>query len=149
MKIGLVVPGGVDPSGRERVVPALLWLIERLARRHDLQVFAVDYLPAPRSYDLLGARVHDLGRVTGPIGLRRFRIARRLTAALRAHGPFDVLHAYLGIPAGLATVYAAHRLHLPAVVTLIGGELTAIDDIAYGSQRRWIDRRAIRAILRG
>jgi hypothetical protein len=33
MKVVVVVPGGFDRSGRERVIPALLWLVERLARR--------------------------------------------------------------------------------------------------------------------
>jgi hypothetical protein len=28
VKIALVVPGGVDRSGSERVIPCLLWLIE-------------------------------------------------------------------------------------------------------------------------
>jgi hypothetical protein len=36
MRIALVVPGGVDRSARERVIPALLWLIERLARRESM-----------------------------------------------------------------------------------------------------------------
>ncbi len=148
MTIGLIVPGGVDPSGRDRVVPVLLWLVERLARRHDVRVFVLDYLPEPRTYPLAGAMVHDLGRVTGPIGLRRFRIARRLAAALAAHGPFDVLHAYWGMPAGVVMTSVARRLGVPSIVTLTGGELIAIDDIGYGSQRRWIDRRAIRGMMR-
>jgi glycosyltransferase involved in cell wall biosynthesis len=148
MTIGLVVPGGVDPSGRERVVPVLLWLIERLARRHDVHVFVVDYFARPCTYRLAGATVHDLGRVTSAIGLRRFAIARRLERALREHGPFDVLHAYWGVPAGIATARVARRLGVPAVVTLTGGELVALDDIAYGSQRRWIDRRAIDRTIR-
>ncbi|HMF95060.1 MAG TPA: hypothetical protein VKE96_12230, partial [Vicinamibacterales bacterium] len=62
MRIALVVTGGVDQSARERVVPALLWLVERLARRHDVHVFALHYHRSPRSYALLGATVHDLGR---------------------------------------------------------------------------------------
>src|SRR5215831_13973379 len=129
MKIGLVVPGGVDPSGRDRVVPVLLWLIERHARRHDVHVFVLDYFSEPCTYQLAGATVHDLGRVTGPIGLRRFRIARRLAAALITHGPFDILHAYWGMPAGVVTTDVARRLGVPAIVTLTGGELVAIDDI--------------------
>src|SRR4051794_26405416 len=103
MKIALVVPGGVDRSGRERVVPILLWLIERLARSHDVHVFVLDYYASPCSYPLLGAQIHDLGRVTGPPGFRRVRIAGRLARALAAHGPFDVLHAYWGMPAGIVS----------------------------------------------
>src|SRR5216110_677434 len=82
MRIGLVVTGGVDRSGRERVVPSLLWLIERLARRHDVHVFALHHYRDPCTYPLLGATVHDVGRVDGPIGLRRFRLRARLAAAI-------------------------------------------------------------------
>ena len=65
MRIALVVAGGVDRSGRERVTPALLWLIERLARRHEVVVYALRYLERACSYPLLGATVHDLGRPRG------------------------------------------------------------------------------------
>jgi len=40
------------------------------------------------------------------------------------------------------------RLGTPVVVTLDNGELVAIDDIGYGLQRRWIDRRAIARSIR-
>jgi glycosyltransferase involved in cell wall biosynthesis len=145
MKIGLVIPGGVDRSGRDRVVPMFLWLIERLARRHDLHVLVLDYYEEPCTYPLLGATVHDLGRVRGLAGTRRYLIARRLARALRACGPFDVLHAYWGLPA-IAAVRAAPR-ELPIVVTLDSGELVRLDDIGYGLQRRAIDRRALAGAL--
>lgn len=143
-----MVPGGVDRSGRERVVPILLWLIERLARRHAVHVFVLDYYPEPCTYDLLGAVVHDLGRVAGPRGFRRIRIARRLEQALRRHGPFDLIHAYLGMPAGAAAVPVARRLGIPVVVTLASGELVGLGDIRYGLQRRVIDRIAVARIFR-
>jgi glycosyltransferase involved in cell wall biosynthesis len=143
MRIGLVVTGGVDRSGRERVVPTLLWLVERLARRHEVHVFALHHYPEPCTYPLLGAMVHDVGRVEAPPGLRRFRLRSRLVSALRAHAPFDVLHAYGGMPAGLVTAQAGRRAGVPVVVTFDTGEFVACDDIQYGLQRRWIDRRAI------
>jgi glycosyltransferase involved in cell wall biosynthesis len=143
MRIGLVVTGGVDRSGRERVVPILLWLIERLARRHEVHVFALHHYPEPCTYPLLGALVHDVGRVAGPPGLRRFRLRSRFTWALQAHGPFDVLHAYGGMPAGLVATQAGRQAGIPVVVTFDSGEFVACDDIQYGLQRRWIDRRAI------
>jgi glycosyltransferase involved in cell wall biosynthesis len=142
MRIGLVVTGGVDRSGRERVTPSLLWLVERLARQHDVQVFVLHYYPESCSYPLLGATVHEIGRVGGPRGLRRVRQRRRLAAAIEAHGPFDVLHAYQGMPAAVSAP-VARRLAVPLVVTLDSGEATSIVDIAYGLQRRWFDRRSL------
>ena len=87
MRIGLVVSGGLDRSGRERVTPSLLWLIERLARRHDVHAFVLDYYPEPCSYPLLGATVHDIGRVEAAPGLRRGRQRRRLSTAIEAQRP--------------------------------------------------------------
>ena len=146
MRIGLVVTGGVDRSGRERVTPCLLWLIERLARRHDVHVFVLHYYPEPCRYPLLGATVHDIGRARVPAGLRRFVQRRRLSAAIAALGRFDVLHAYQGGPAIVAAPIARRR-DVPLVASFESGELTAIEAIGYGLQRRWFDRRAIAAVL--
>ena len=86
---------------------------------------------------------------TAAPGLRRGRQRRRLSAAIEAHGPFDLLHAYQGMPA-VVCAPIARRLGVPLVVTLDSGELTTIDDIGYGLQRRWIDRRAARVrVARG
>jgi glycosyltransferase involved in cell wall biosynthesis len=158
MRLALVVTGGVDRSGRIRVIPALLWLIERLAARHSVAIYALRYLTRPDTYPLLGATVRDLGSPAG-IG----RQYRALVGALRADGPFDVLHGYWGLPAGLVTAVAGRRLGVPSVVTLDSGELVAIDDIpvgdindldrirprfAYGLQRTWRSRLGVHIALR-
>jgi len=148
MKIAFVVPGGVDRGGRERVVPVLLWLIERLARKHEVHVIVLDYYPKPCTYQLLGATIHDVGRVTGPSGFRRLRLAARLNEEMRRYGPFDIVHAYWGMPAGVVAVPAAKQLGVPSLVTLSSGELVGIGDISYGLQRRVVDRIAIRRLIR-
>jgi glycosyltransferase involved in cell wall biosynthesis len=148
MRIGLVVTGGVDRSGRERVMPSLLWLIERLARRHEVHVFALHHYREACVYPLLGATVHDVGRVDGPPGLRRVRLRRRLAAAIdSAAVSLDVLHAYWAMPAGALATDAGHGLRIPVVATLDSGELVALDDIGYGLQRRWIDRHVVAAVI--
>jgi glycosyltransferase involved in cell wall biosynthesis len=147
MRIGLVLTGGVDRSGRERVVPALLWLIERLAVRHDVHIFVLHHEPEPCTYSLLGATVHDLGRSAEPRGLRRWGMRTRLARAVQRAGRFDVLHAYMGMPAGFVTTGVARALRIPAIVTFDSGELVSIPDIDYGLQRRWIDRHAIGATI--
>jgi glycosyltransferase involved in cell wall biosynthesis len=223
MKIALVTNGGFDRSGREAVIPALLNLVARLARRHEVHVFALAQYPEPCTYPLLGATVHNLAALPaprgygtnhagngaranghGPIasgrngesvrapdpgadadggallstedtrpdaidpsasrttknghpakgrsskgtnhtgnhaaigagwsipGLRLLRAAPRLLRALRAAGPFDLLHAYMGVPAAAVAMVAARRLHLPFVVTFDGNELVALPEINYG-----------------
>src|SRR5437773_9470527 len=106
MKIVLVVPGGFDRSGSERVIPALLWLTERLARRNEVHVCVLNGADAPASYPLAGAHVHVLGRVApGLPGSRALRLWRPLLHTLASIGRPDVIHGFWagasGVLAGL------------------------------------------------
>jgi glycosyltransferase involved in cell wall biosynthesis len=127
MKIALVVPGGVDASGTDRVIPALVWLIERLARRHTVHVIAMHQQPAPAEWTLLGTHVYNVGLESG----RRRRFFARFAAEHRA-GPFDVVHAIFASP---YAAVAAWRHGIPLIVHLAGGELVAFHDISYGGRR--------------
>jgi len=149
VKIALVVPGGVDRSGRERVIPALLWLIERLARRHDVLVIALEQEPRPARYSLLGAEVVNLGCVPPRLlGLGVPVHLRRLLAALRSAGRrFDVLHGFWAEPAALAGA-AGRLLRIPAVMSIGGGEFVRLPEIDYGGGLRWQGRLIARAALR-
>jgi glycosyltransferase involved in cell wall biosynthesis len=142
VRIAIVVPGGVDRSGKERVIPALLWLIERLAARHDVHVFALAQEPHPGDWTLRGAAVHNLGlaaRARWP-GEALFAAGRRLLRGLSAHGPFDVIHAFWANNPGFLATRAARALGIPAVVSLAGGELAALPDIGYGGQQHLRER---------
>lgn len=136
VRLALVVPGGVDRSGTERVIPALLWLIERLAARHETHVFALSQEAEAAEWTLLGASVHNLGlaaRSRWP-GEALFSAGRRLRRGLSAHGPFDVVHAFWANNPGFLATREARSLGVPSVVSLAGGELTALPDIGYGGQ---------------
>jgi len=129
MKIALVVTGGLHPSGRIEVVPAFLWLIERLARTHDVHAFALRHLRQPTTYRLAAGTIHDLGRPRG-----QWRQWRALRQALQAYGPFDVIHGFWPRPAGALAAAAGWRLRIPSVVTCDSGEFTALPAIGYGLQ---------------
>jgi glycosyltransferase involved in cell wall biosynthesis len=146
MKIGVVVAGGFDRSGRDRVTPVLLSLVGALARRHDVHVFVLDYYPDACTYRMRGATIHDLGRASVLPGTRRFEMQRRLAAALAGDGRVDVLHSYQGMP-GIVATRAGKAARIPLVATLDSGELVRHDDIDYGLQRRMIDRRAVKRLL--
>ena len=143
MRIALVVAGGVDPSGRERVMPVLLSFIERLARNHELHVFALRQFQKPCTYHLLGATVHDLGRAHGPTGLRSLLQARHLVRALRRAGRFDILHGYWAVPAGMVAALAGRWLGIPTIVTFNSGELVSLPQFGYGLQGSWRGRQAV------
>lgn len=134
MRIGLIVPGGVDRSGRERVVPAILWLMERLAQHHHVTVIALHQYPHFCSYELLGTTVYNLGNPPRfpmswiPVHLKQIREIEKTS------GGFDVLHAFWGGKTGwLAALYGKLR-RIPSVVTFFGGELVGLPAVGYGSQ---------------
>lgn len=137
MRIALVVPGGVDRSGEARVIPALLALLERLARWHEVHVFALQQEPEPGRWMLCGAHIHNIGGHGGPR-----QQWRTLAALLRQHrlAPFDLVHAIWSGGGGLAAVAAARLMRRPSLVHLTGGELVSMPDIGYGGQLRWQGR---------
>jgi glycosyltransferase involved in cell wall biosynthesis len=144
MRLAMVVTGGLHPSGREQVVPSLLALFERLARSHEVHAFALRHLPQPQTYNLRGITVHDLGRPTAPLGLRRRAQGRALYRAMAAVGTFDAVHGFWADPAGLIATRAGRRFNIPSVVTCDSGEFVSIPEIGYGSQRTFRGRARIR-----
>src|ERR1700679_609006 len=110
MKIALVVPGGVDRSGEYRVIPALLALIARLSLRDEVHVFALAQEPLPASWDLAGARIHNVGA-----GNARLRAIRAICAEHRSSA-FHVVHSIWSGAPGVVAVAAARILRLPSLV---------------------------------
>ena len=139
----MIVPGGVDRSGTDRVIDALLWQIERLARRHELHVFATHQEPDPGEWDLLGARVHNVGTARGT--------TRRLLATFgREHRTkrFDLVHAFFGWP-GVYAALIGWRHRLPVLFHATGGEFLHLRDIGYGMRSTLRGRLALRIALAG
>jgi glycosyltransferase involved in cell wall biosynthesis len=136
VKVAMVVPGGVDRSGTERVIPFLLAMVERVAARHELHVFALRQEERPGSWPLLGATVHNLG------GRRPTFPAIRAVMAEHRRGAFDVVHG-VWVAGGLVAGTAARLLRRPALLHLVGGDAAAVPEIGYGLQctrrgRMWL-----------
>jgi len=143
MKIALVLPGGVDRSGTHRVIPCLLWLIERLAAEHEVHVFALHQEPRPGRWPLLGAQVVNIGA--------RPRWPRAVAALMAEHrlGPFDVVHGFWAAGPGLAAAAFARLAGVPNILTLPGGDLAALPDIGYGVRLSRRGRAMVRLALAG
>ena len=142
MRIALVVPGGVDRSGEYRVIPALLSLIQRLALDNDVQVVALNHGDQAGEWDLLGARVHN-------IGSRRTRLmAVRTLWALHRSAPFDIVHAIWSGSCGLIAVIAGKLLRIPSLIHVAGGELVSMPEIGFGGMQTWKGRLREPAVLR-
>jgi len=129
VKIAILTPGGVDRSGTERVIPCLLWLIERLVRVGDeVHVFALNQEPSPGRWRLLGAEIHNAGR--RPQSL----ILLSLLLGEHRRRPFDVLHAFWAAGPGTVGAAAALLLRVPLLLTLPGGDVANHPSIGYGGR---------------
>jgi glycosyltransferase involved in cell wall biosynthesis len=142
MRVALVVPGGVDRSGEYRVIPALLALLSRLSRAHEVHVFALAQEAQPSDWRLAGAHIHN-------IGLQRTR-TRAVLAILAVHrvSHFDLAHAIWSGSCGLVAVAAGALLRIPTLVHVAGGELVALPEIGYGGMLTWRGRLRERFTLR-
>ncbi len=140
----MLVPGGVDRGGTHRVIPCILWQIERLvAAGVELHVFALQQEPEPGRWPLLGAQVHNAGR--------RPRRARMLAQVVAEHrrAPFDLLHAFWAVPSGMVAAAAGRMLRVPVLLHLPGGDLARLPEIGYGGRLSWRGRLWLRAAVAG
>lgn len=142
MRIALVVPGGVDRSGEFRVIPALIALLARLSREHEVHVFALAQEERRGEWQLAGAHIHNIGRP-----LTRARAFGAILAGHRA-ARFELVHAIWSGSCGLVAVAAGALLRIPTLVHVAGGELVALPDIGYGGLLRWRGRVRERLTLR-
>ncbi len=143
MKIGIILPG-FSASEDDWCIPALLDLARTLACRPniELHLFPLRYPHHRTPYDLFGARVHPLGGVNTRGAGRVPLLSRAVRAVWKEHrrGPFDLLHAFWADEPGFVAVTCAGLLRIPSIVSLAGGELADLPEIAYGGQLNTANR---------
>ena len=125
--------------------------VRRLSLSCEVHVFALRFPFERARYTLAGGHIHALGHGNRG-GLSRLMVAATATRAI-AHEHrsrrFDVIHALWADEPGLIAVRAGQRLGVPVVVSLMGGELVRLPDIAYGAQRSRFARYAINRAFAG
>jgi glycosyltransferase involved in cell wall biosynthesis len=147
MKIAILAPGGFDRSGTERVIPCLLWFVERLVKAGDeVHVFTLRQEREPGQWSLLGATIHNAG---GPNP--HVRASRAMTMLLREHrrARFDVLHALWAVPQGTLAAIAGKSLRIPVLLHLPGGDIVRMPQIGYGGRVTLAGRVALRVAVAG
>lgn len=149
MRIFLIVPGGVDKSGRKRIIPVLLSFIERLARNHEVVVIALRQYEQPCHYPLLGAKIVNLGAPVGETRIQRLiRYRRLLSEVVVQYGRPDIIHAFWANDCGLLGGLAGKWWRVPVVLSIGGGELTWLPQISYGDQGSWTSRSRVAWAIR-
>lgn len=149
MRIMLITPGFSADQG-DWGIPAVRNLAAELARRGEVRVLTLHYPYRQGSYDVAGARVHALGGANAP-RLRRAQLLLRAlgwTIAEHRRRPIDLLHGLWADEAGAVAMAAGRLLGVPAIVSLMGGELVALRDIGYGGGLSRLGRRLTPATLR-
>jgi len=143
MKIAVVAPGGVS-NQMMHTIPALMWLVGRLATRHTVKVYLLHRAAESTRDDVLGAEVMVDGGA-----LRHLRTIQAIRAEHR-RAPFDLVHSIWAGAVGLVGALAARWIGRPHLLHLAGGELVSLHDIGYGGglslrhrcTNRWILKRA-------
>lgn len=149
MKIGIVVPG-FSADERDWCIPALRNFVAVLAATDDVVVVALRYPHRAARYSAFGARVIALGGARRR-GVGSATLWRATLAAIRdehRRSPFDLLHAFWASETGALTAVSGRLLHIPAIVSLAGGELIGLRDINYGDQLAAAQRLKVRVALR-
>ena len=150
MKVGLIVPG-FSADATDWCIPVLVDVVRELSQRAEVHVFALRYPHRRERYCLHGAQVHALGGgvVRGPGRARLLAAAYASVMAEHRRSPFAVLHGLWADEPGFVAVTAAWLLRIPAIVSIMGGELLAMRDIGYGGHLAVSNRLLSAVALRG
>ncbi len=143
MKIAILIHGGVDRSGVERVIPAIVWLLERLGRRNEIHVYSFNQECEPAEWDVVGVHVHNVGSASG---WRR----RLFTGVATEHrvSPFQCIHAFFGW-GGTYGVLLGRRHRIPVLFHLAGGEPVGLAEVNFGMRLRLRGRLQLRLAMSG
>jgi glycosyltransferase involved in cell wall biosynthesis len=150
MRVLILLPG-YSANDSDWAIPVQRHLMRALSALHDVRVLALRYPHRRDRYTIDGVQVDSLGwaQARGARRLLLWRDALAAIARLHYEQPFDVIHAMWADETGALAMWAARRLRVRSVVSLLGGELARLDDIGYGLQRgrfsRWVVGQALRA----
>ena len=132
-------------------VPVLHDMIQELGGSVDLHVFAMRSPTNRGQFGTKFAQIHCIGGGNARRMQRLPMFGRTLQALINEHrrGRFDVLHG-LGIDECGSVVVAAGRMtRVPTLISVMGGELVAYQDLHYGSGLTRSNTILARLALRG
>lgn len=130
MKILIIVPGGVDPSGKKAVIPALLNLYEQLSSSHEVVVLATRHHDELTEYALKGCDVISLPQMRGRqlLSMRKLALSRLNIKNFRP----DIVHSFwLGATSFLGVMLSFY-FKVPHLTSIGGGELVSYRQVPYG-----------------
>ena len=150
LKIALIAPG-FSRDERDWAIPVLQNIVLGLSEMHDLHVFALRYPHVEEPYHFGKAKIIPFGWGYRS-GLRRIVLLREAAANIDlAHQKerFNLVHAFWADEPGYLAAGLKEKSGIPAVVSVMGGELVRFDGKSYGGLRSRINRYLTRAALKG
>ena len=122
----MIAPGGVS-NDLMYTIPALMWLVGRLAKRHTVKVYLLHRAAAPTRENVLGVEVMNDGGA-----LRHLRVIQAIRAD-HGRAPFDLVHSIWAGTVGLVGALAAWRIETTAArIATAAGD----DDLARECRQR-------------
>jgi glycosyltransferase involved in cell wall biosynthesis len=143
-----VVPG-FAASEDDWCIPPQTALLEALAERADLQVYALRYPERRGRYRVRGVPVLAFGAGQRR-GLRRLQPTLRWVVGVARDARrrrLELLHAFFAHEPGAVAALAGRLAGIPAVVSVLGGELADLPGIGYGGLGSPVNRRLARFAL--
>lgn len=145
--IGLVAPSLSQASAFE--TPAVSLFATAMHQHARLTVFTVRQPPDDRQPPPVERVIEQ--RDTRAAPRARDILRQTVSAIIAAHrrAPFDLLHGLWLYESGAAAVIAARILRIPVIVSVGGGEVVHLPQIAYGMRQSRRGRLIVRQVLRG
>jgi len=141
-RIAILMPGGAAERDEELHIPALYDIVSRLSKSFDITVFSLVTFRERKKEAACGEATIKFvdARYDDHWTKKPWKLYRAFARDHRKK-EFSVIHGMLGLPAELATVIAGRVFGIKKILSLIGGELASIPDIAYGNMRNQLLRK--------
>lgn len=132
MHICIITPGfSADES--DWCIPALLDFVRHPPEGFTFSIISLRYPHTNQPYTVYGTPVTPLGfaKRAGLVRFILYQKAMRVVRRIHKQKPIDVLHAFWADEAGFIATRAGEQLNIPALVSVMGGELTHLPQIGY------------------
>jgi len=137
IRVAILTPGGVGPSGEKIHIPPLAKLVERLSSRYEIEIFSLNAGRRRRETEHWGnGTIHYIeATYDSTFSQKIFSLS---SAVIREHRrrKFDLLHGLWALPCGVLAVLLGKLYRVPSLVSLLGGETAGLRRIRYGNYSR-------------
>lgn len=134
--IAIIIPGGIGTGENNIGVPVMEQLIKLLSSEFDITVFSLFKVNA--SYVPLGFELVEVCSSNTILRTLKFFSVFR---SFHKRKEFQAVHGFWALPSGLLAVLSGQFFKIKSLVSVLGGDATALPQIQYGQLLKWLPRR--------